>query len=309
MRFADFLNSPDVSGKLFLCVGDEGHFHSKIRALFVKKFPKLKVQNVEADDEPVDFYAQVEAEDLFSDPKLVFINNSTGDLSTKKLFEQCVKSSTTAKYVVFGDDFKTSLPNVKIECAKVKDNLKEVLPYVRQIISDADLTLSPKDIHVFHYLYRNDLQTIFNEVQKIKLLNNTLQKIILNFKDIENVLSPSEHVDIFKFSNNFMSRNLRGSLNSLPEDDFLPHIGNIFSVAEKLYTSKKSNLPDEQIIKNYKFNNYYYLHNIKPLLSLWSEGELRNLIGEMNAIRLKLKESKLPIKLTLKNCVFKYCTK
>jgi len=309
MRIADFLHSPDLSGKLYLCIGDENYFHSKVRALFVQKFPKLKIQNVEADEEPLDFYAQIESDNLFSDPKLVFINNASGDLSSKKLFEQHVKSSTSAKYVVFGDDVKTAQPNVKIECGKVKDNPKEILGYVKQMVSEAGINLMPKDMEVFYFLYRNDLQTIYNEIQKIQLLNNSMQKMILEFSDITNVLSPSEHLDVFKFSNNFMKRNMKGALNSLPEDDFLPHIGNIFSIAEKLYISKKSNLPDDEIIKNYKFNNYYYLHSIKPLLNLWSEGELKNLLGEMNGFRLKLKESKLPMKLTLKNCIFKYCTK
>lgn len=309
MRYSEFVSDPNFSGKLFLCVGDEGFFHSRIKDSFIKKFPDLKIQNVEADDEPVDFYSRIESETLFSDPKLVFINNLDGELKDKKLFEQYVTASETSKYVVFGDDLKVSAPHVKIECGKIKDNAKDVSSYVKQMLSDAGVNFTVNDIAVFHFLYRNDLLTIFNEIQKIKLLNNKGQKILLDFNDVVNVLSPSEHQDIFKFSNNFMGRKLKGALNSLPADDFLPHIGNIFSTAEKILIAKKSKLSDELIIKNYKINSYYFNQSIKPILNLWSEAELKNLMGEMNLIRLKLKETKLPVRLLLKNCILKYCTR
>jgi DNA polymerase III delta subunit len=309
MRFAEFMDSPDTSGKLYLCSGNENYFHDRIKNLFVQKFPNLKIQNVEADDEPENFYPGIEADSLFSEPKLIFINNVTGELKDKKLFEQYVKSAATAKYFVFGDDLKTSLPNIKIDCAKVKDSPKDVYPYLKQILFESGVNFSLSGMSIFYQMYRNDIQTIYNEIQKIKLFNTKEQKILLERADVLNILSPSEHVDIFDFSNNFMNRKLRGALNSLPADDFLPHIGNIFSTSEKLFIAKKSKLPDEQIIKNYKFNSYYFLHTIKPLLGLWSEGELKNLIGEMNSIRLKLKETKIPIRLALKNSVLKYCTR
>ena len=269
----------------------------------------MKFQNIESDDDSTDFYSKIESEGIFSEPKVCFINNFSGELKDKKLFERYVSSSSTLIYVVFGADLKTSLPSIKIDCGKIKDSAKDVTPYVKDILFEAGVNFSISDQAIFYFLYRNDLQTIYNEVQKIKLLNNRLQKILLSSDDVLSILSPSEHKDVFKFSNNFMNRKLRGALNSLPDEDFLPHLGNIFSTAEKLFISKKSKLSDELFIKNYKINSYYFNQSIKPLLSLWSEIELKNLMGEMNTIRLKLKETRLPIKLALKNCTFKYCVR
>lgn len=315
MNFFDFQKKPNLAGKVYLLNGDEDLFKFLAKDILAKSFADLELTYVDSELEPSEFYEKIESLDLIPHPKLFYINNTSGNLSKQKQFWNYVSDAPQdTRYIInqlSSKQVEEGVETVEVLCEKVRDNQKEVGKIVHELLKSVGLAISPTDVPLFYALYKNNLFAIYQELQKCKVYAQSLKCAYLDTPELRKILSPPTDKDPFIFANAFMARKLKTVLLNLPDaSEFVPQFGNVFATAEKIlvYKSAKSlKQTDDQVIKNYEFNQYYFKYTVQNLEKSWSVSELRQLMLEIEDVNLKIRRFNFPVKEAILNFAFRYC--
>jgi len=314
MNFFEFKDLKKLDYKAYILNGDEDLFKLLSKNKIVSHNLDYDFVYVDSDLEISDFYSNIESSDLFSSPKIFYVNNINGGLSKQKQFWNYVSNSTdNCIYIV--NYLKEKIPEtvnyLEIKCEKIKDSQKEVSKITSELAKEIEIVVSPTDLPIFYAFYKNNLFSIYQELKKCKIYANANKTSYLDTKEILKIISPSLEKDPFLFANNFMQRKLKICLANLPKDsDFIPQFGNIFNIADKLlvYKSCKSlKLNDEKISKDYDINLFYLKYNLIPIEKIWDATELNQLMLEIENINYKIRRFNFTVNEAILNLVLKYC--
>ena len=314
MNSHDFVKNPSLKPKVYVLNGDDEYFKHSVK-VSLQDAHKIPLTYVDA-SEP-DFYTKIDTLDLMPEPKLFFLNNSSGGLEKQKFFWNYVKDSPKdSRYIISNfkiKDVPEGVTSLEVECEKVKDSARDVIKVVNEMLTQATLVLDAKDVAYFYYLYRNDLFASFNEIQKCKLWAKSTGVITLTFKDLQGILSPITHSDVFGFVNNFTYRRLKACLSEISEledNDVLPYTFNLFKSTEKILaykSARRAGLTDDEFIKGLELNIYYFKYTLKLIEPLWKESELRSLLIALENINYKIKSFNFPCTKAIVALTLKYC--
>lgn len=316
MNFSDFWSSPDTSHKIYFLNGKEPFYKYLIKNLLVKALKDHEFVFVTTDLESEEFYEKTESADLIPHPKLFYIDNSSGDLSSHKYFWEGVQNSGPESRYIISDPGKGVPKEVRafeIECDGVKDNPRDVGKFVTEYSKKLGLFIEPKNIPVFHYLYKNNLFAIYTELRKCKIWSEETGKVEVDYTALKHLLSPSAEKDTFQLSTNFLHRRLKPTLNDIAdtsEHDILLHVFNVFKGAEKVLVYKSARaagISDVDISSEFEINIHYLNFTVKPLEKLWGVDELKNLLLDLESLNFKSKSSSFPATQGLVHATMKYC--
>ena len=316
MTIHDFLKKPSLKSKVFVLNGEDDYFKYCAKKVLQAGF-KIPLTYADTSDASTSFYTKIDSFDLMPEPKLFYLNNVEEDLKKHKFFWNYVKDSPPdSRYIVNTLKMK-EIPEgfdvLEIECDKVKDNVRDVSKFVTEMLSRVALIVDAKDLGYFYHLYRNDLYTIFNEIQKCKLWASATGNVSLTYADMQNILSPTAHKDVFGFTNSFMQRRLKNSLleiEDLDDNDVLPYSFNLFKAGEKVLAYKsalRDGLSDDEIIKGLEINIYHFRYVLKAIEPLWKERELKLLLVALENINFKIKSFNFPCAQAIVTLTLKYC--
>lgn len=317
MDIQEFKSKPKFDAKVFVLNGNENFFKFLARTTIQKKFPEAERMFADTEMDPATFYDKVEPNEIIPQPKIIYVDNTEGDLTKFKGFWSAVRSSDKdIRYIV--NEFKMKevpddIAAMEIVCSKIKDQPKEVGAFVEELIQAFGLVIDRKNLPYFHYLYRNNLFVIYNELKKCQILAEKTGQVELSFATLKKVLSPASEKDVFSLSTNFMKRKIKAcflDLEDTPESEMPLHLFNIFKAAERVlvYKSATANgMSDAEIVSAYDFNPYFVKYTLKEQVASWSEDELRDVLFVIEAVLLKTKSFNYPVGKCMMNLILHYC--
>jgi len=315
MKAEEFLSNPDLNHKVFLLNGDEFFYKYALKNVIFSGFKGYEFVYTNSECDSSELYEAIDSSDLIPHPKVVYVDNSHGDLSKHKYFWDNVAASSEDVRHIVTDCKKVpdGLDVLQVECSKLKDNQKDIGKFVTDYSRKLGIVIDPKNVPMFHYLYRNNLFVIYNELKKCRIWAEENKTVEVDFGILKQLLSPSCEKDVFQFSTNFLNRRLKACLSSLPEiiDHEAPlHIFNIFKGAEKILLYKyaiQEKISEQDFLTEYAINFYYLNYTIKPMDKIWSRQELVDLLLELENINSKIKTFNYPGLKGVSNLVLKYC--
>lgn len=163
---------------------------------------------------------------LFSSNKLIIVDNSIIFSRTSKkiddieLLEEYLKEENKYTNIIFIDR-NEKIDNAKkiVKLIKEKGIIKEFNPLknisntVKEMFDNYKI-----DIDTINFLIDrvgNDLELIYNEVEKLKIYK--IDEKIITKKDIEDLVSENINIDIFKFVDDIINKNKKESLKTYKE--------------------------------------------------------------------------------------------
>ncbi len=163
---------------------------------------------------------------LFSSNKLIIVDNSIIFSRTSKkiddieLLEEYLKEENKYTNIIFIDR-NEKIDNAKkiVKLIKEKGVIKEFNPLknisntVKEMFDNYKI-----DIDTINFLIDrvgNDLELIYNEVEKLKIYK--IDEKIITKKDIEDLVSENINIDIFKFVDDIINKNKKESLKTYKE--------------------------------------------------------------------------------------------
>jgi len=317
MEFAEFKQKPKFDAKVFILNGDEGFYKFLARSLIQKKFADADRVYANTEMDPADFYERIEPNEIIPQPKVIYVDNSEGDLSKFKGFWSAVRVSDKDVRYIINDCKEKEVPeglsSVEIKCSKPKDNARDVGAFVEEMAQALNVVIDRKNIPYFYFLYRNNLFSIYNELKKCQLFADASGQRELPYSVLKKVLSPASEKDVFALSTNFMKRKLKAcflDLEEISESEMGLHLYNIFKAAERnlVYKMATANgMSDADVVSAYEFNQFFVKYTLKEQSSLWTEAELRDVMLVIESVLLRTKSFNYPAGKCIVNLVLHYC--
>ena len=310
MEFNEFKSKPKFDAKVFILNGEEDFFKYLTRTIIQKKFADSDKVYANTEMDTAEFYERIEPNEIIPQPKVIYVDNTEGELSKFKGFWSAVRTSDKdVRYILNSckaKEIPEDVATVEIVCPKIKDNAREVGAFVGEMVSALGLVIDPKNVPFFFHLYRNNLFLIYNELKKCQWYAEHTGQRELTYPVLKKILSPASQKDVFALSTNFMKRKLKAcflDLEDIPETEVPLHLFNIFKAAERLLVYKTATANG----MSYDFNQFFVKYTLKEQTTLWNVSELRDLMLVIEAVLLKTKSFNYPAGKCIVNLVLHYC--
>jgi len=291
--------------------GEEDFFKFQVKRTIEQKL-KLPTTYVDSEESSDEFYSKIESFDLFSEPKLFYINNQSGNLKKHKYFWKYVEESKDSKYII-NSEKKVPEGVLEIKCDKIKESAaREVIKFIEQILQEANLSVQRGNFPFFYALYKSDLFQIYNEIQKCKAWADSEGKRELTYPELKSILSPAANKNVFDFINYFRKRKLKpavAALEGVGDSDILLYSYHLFRLFDHVLaykSAKRLKLNDQEIIRGLDINIYYLRYTLQESNSLWKESELKELMMILERVNLKIKSFNFPSAKAILSLTFKY---
>lgn len=223
---------------------------------------------------------------LFSSEKLIIVKNADKNKDIGWLME---KSENSESIIIFlfesinKKDQKRAEENYKF-LQEAKKNRSSIINEIITLFREKKFHISKQIAEEIFTLCNNDLSIVKNELEKVEIYYNYSKPE--KETDILNIVSSSRNESIFKFIDNFCSKNYQNAMSNLyklidagENLDILYNM--LFKRIQKIYLYKIN----PSLINEHTF----IINKIKANIKLWTNKELAEVISLFNEIDYKSK--------------------
>ena len=253
----------------------------------------------------VNFNENLLNKSFFENDKLIIINrvsdkilNLIEELSEKKIenIKIILKTGTLEKKSKIRKFFEKS--NKAIVVPFYEDTLQTITLLIYEFFKEKKIKTTSQIVNLIAQKSRNNREILYNELEKISDYAWSNQSLdIIKVKKLINI---PEDYEIFEIVNNYLSKNIKKTINILNENNFIGD-KNIEFIRSFLFSLKrlknlKVNLQKikniDQVLTDFKPPIFWKEKEIiKKQLNSWSLAEIKSMIKRINNLELSIKKN------------------
>ena len=292
----------------FLLYGpNSGLINNVVKKDLIPKFSKNIYQYDEQEilDNIVNFNENLLNKSFFENDKLIIINrvsdkilNLIEELSEKKIenIKIILKAGVLEKKSKIRKFFEKS--NKAIVVPFYEDTLQTITLLIYEFFKEKKIKTTSEIINLIAQKSKNNRQILYHELEKIN--DYALSNQFLDIEKIKKLINIPEDYEIFEIVNNYLSKNIKKTINILNENNFIGD-KNIEFVRTFLFSLKrlkklKVNLQEinniDQVLTDFKPPIFWKEKEIiKKQLNSWSLAEIKFMIIRINNLELSIKKN------------------
>jgi len=292
----------------FLLYGpNSGLINNVVKKDLIPKFSKNIYQYDEQEilDNIVNFNENLLNKSFFENDKLIIINrvsdkilNLIEELSEKKIenIKIILKAGVLEKKSKIRKFFEKS--NKTIIVPFYEDTLQSITLLIYEFFKEKKIKTTSQIVNLIAQKSRNNRETLYNELEKIR--DYTLSNQSLDIVRIKKLINLSEDYKVLEIVNNYLSKNLKKTINILNENNFIGD-KNIEFVRSFLFSLKRlkslkvillKTKDIDQVLLDYKPPIFWKEKDIiKKQLNSWSLAEIKFMIKRINSLELSIKKN------------------
>jgi len=253
----------------------------------------------------VNFNENLLNKSFFENDKLIIINrvsdkilNLIEELSEKKIenIKIILKTGTLEKKSKIRKFFEKS--NKAIIVPFYEDTLQTITLLIYEFFKEKKIKTTSEIINLIAQKSKNNREILYNELEKIN--DYALNNQFLDIEKIKKLINIPEDYEIFEIVNNYLSKNIKKTINILNENNFIGD-KNIEFIRSFLFSLKrlknlKVNLQKikniDQVLTDFKPPIFWKEKEIiKKQLNSWSLAEIKSMIKRINNLELSIKKN------------------
>jgi len=242
---------------------------------------------------------------FFENDKLIIINrvsdkifNLVEEISKKKIenIKIILKAGILEKKSKIRKFFEKS--NKAIVVPFYEDTLQTITLLIYEFFKEKKIKTTSEIINLIAQKSKNNRQILYHELEKIN--DYALSNQFLDIEKIKKLINIPEDYEIFEIVNNYLSKNIKKTINILNENNFIGD-KNIEFIRSFLYSLKrlknlKVNLQKikniDQVLTDFKPPIFWKEKEIiKKQLNSWSLAEIKSMIKRINNLELSIKKN------------------
>jgi DNA polymerase-3 subunit delta len=253
----------------------------------------------------VNFNENLLNKSFFENDKLIIINrvsdkifNLIEEISEKKIenIKIILKAGVLEKKSKIRKFFEKS--NKAIVVPFYEDTLQTITLLIYEFFKEKKIKTTSQIINLIAQKSKNNREILYNELEKIN--DYALSNQFLDIEKIKKLINIPEDYEIFEIVNNYLSKNIKKTINILNENNFIGD-KNIEFVRSFLFSLKrlknlKVNLQKikniDQVLTDFKPPIFWKEKEIiKKQLNSWSLAEIKSMIKRINNLELSIKKN------------------
>jgi len=242
---------------------------------------------------------------FFENDKLIIINrvsdkilNLLEEITEKKIknVKIVLKAGILEKKSKIRKFFEKS--NEAIIVPFYEDTLQTITLLIYEFFKEKKIKTTSQIINLIAQKSKNNREILYNELEKIN--DYALNNQFLDIEKIKKLINIPEDYEIFEIVNNYLSKNIKKTINILNENNFIGD-KNIEFVRSFLFSLKrlknlKVNLQKikniDQVLTDFKPPIFWKEKEIiKKQLNSWSLAEIKSMIKRINNLELSIKKN------------------
>ena len=272
--------------------------------------PKLSKNIYQYDEQEVlgniiNFNENLLNKSFFENDKLIIINrvsdkifNLIEEISEKKIenIKIILKAGVLEKKSKIRKFFEKS--NKAIVVPFYEDTLQTITLLIYQFFKEKKIKTTSEIINLIAQKSKNNREILYNELEKIN--DYALSNQFLDIEKIKKLINIPEDYEIFEIVNNYLSKNIKKTINILNENNFIGD-KDIEFVRSFLFNLKRlKNLKVslqkikniDQVLTDFKPPIFWKEKEIiKKQLNSWSLAEIKSMIKRINNLELSIKKN------------------
>ena len=256
-------------------------------------------------DNIINFNENLLNKSFFENDKLIIINrvsdkifNLIEEISEKKIenIKIILKAGVLEKKSKIRKFFEKS--NKAIVVPFYEDTLQTITLLIYEFFKEKKIKTTSEIINLIAQKSKNNREILYNELEKIN--DYALSNQFLDIEKIKKLINIPEDYEIFEIVNNYLSKNIKKTINILNENNFIGD-KNIEFVRSFLFSLKrlknlKVNLQKikniDQVLTDFKPPIFWKEKEIiKKQLNSWSLAEIKSMIKRINNLELSIKKN------------------
>ena len=253
----------------------------------------------------VNFNENLFNKSFFENDKLIIINrvsdkifNLVEEISKKKIenIKIILKAGILEKKSKIRKFFEKS--NKAIVVPFYEDTLQTITLLIYEFFKEKKIKTTSEIINLIAQKSKNNRQILYHELEKIN--DYALSNQFLDIEKIKKLINIPEDYEIFEIVNNYLSKNIKKTINILNENNFIGD-KNIEFIRSFLFSVKrlknlKVNLQKikniDQVLTDFKPPIFWKEKEIiKKQLNSWSLAEIKSMIKRINNLELSIKKN------------------
>jgi len=176
--------------------------------------------------------------------------------------------------------------------------LQSITLLIYEFFKEKKIKTTSQIVNLIAQKSRNNRETLYNELEKIR--DYTLSNQSLDIVRIKKLINLSEDYKVLEIVNNYLSKNLKKTINILNENNFIGD-KNIEFVRSFLFSLKRlkslkvillKTKDIDQVLLDYKPPIFWKEKDIiKKQLNSWSLAEIKFMIKRINSLELSIKKN------------------
>lgn len=242
---------------------------------------------------------------FFENDKLIIINrvsdkilNLLEEITEKKIknVKIVLKAGILEKKSKIRKFFEKS--NEAIIVPFYEDTLQTITLLIYEFFKEKKIKTTSQIINLIAQKSKNNREILYNELEKIN--DYALNNQFLDIEKIKKLINIPEDYEIFEIINNYLSKNIKKTINILNENNFIGD-KNIEFIRSFLFSVKrlknlKVNLQKikniDQVLTDFKPPIFWKEKEIiKKQLNSWSLAEIKSMIKRINNLELSIKKN------------------
>ena len=256
-------------------------------------------------DNTVNFNENLLNKSFFENDKLIIINrvsdkiiNLVEELLEKKIgnIKIILKAGVLEKRSKIRKFFENS--NKAVIVPFYEDTIQTITLLIYEFFKEKKIKTTTQIVNLIAQKSRNNREILYNELEKIN--NYALSNQFLDIEKIKKLINIPEDYEIFEIINNYLSKNIKKTINILNENNFIGD-KNIEFIRSFLFSVKrlknlKVNLQKikniDQVLTDFKPPIFWKEKEIiKKQLNSWSLAEIKSMIKRINNLELSIKKN------------------
>ena len=308
LKSSDFSKNLKTNQNFYLLYGSNiGLLNENIDKILKPKFSK-NIYNYDENEiisDPDSFLENIINKSFFENDKLIIINRVSDkilklieELTEKKIenIKIILKAGVLEKKSKIRKFFEKSSKTIIVPF--YEDTSQTILMLIYEFFKEKKIKTTSQIVNLIAQKSRNNREVLYNELEKIS--NYALTNQSLDIIKIKKLINIPENYEVLKVVNNYLSKNIKKTINILNENSFLgdkdiEFVRTFLSCLKKIKNLKidlEKNENIDQVLLNFRPPIFWKeKETIKKQLNSWSLTEIKLMIKKINNLELSIKKN------------------